>query len=46
MAYQRKEEEIAKLAKEEFNKENMKIKEDSGIIEIDESESKSSNSKS
>ena len=46
LAYQRKEEEIAKLAKEEFNKENMKIKEDSGIIEIDESESKSSNSKS
>ena len=43
LTYQRKEEEITRLAKEELNKENMGIKEEeSGDIEQDESESKSS----
>ena len=45
LTYKRKEDEISKLAREEFNKENMQIKEeDSGEIEVDESESKSSKS--
>ena len=47
LTYQRKEEEVYKQAKEEFNRLNFEIKEDSGEIEIDESESKySNNSKS
>ena len=47
LTYQRKEDEINKLAREEFNKENMQIKEeDSGEIELDESESKSSSKSS
>ena len=41
LTYQKKEEEISRLAKEEFNKGNLEIKEDSGEIGIDESESKS-----
>ena len=42
LTYQRKEDEITRLAKEEFNKGNMEIKEeDSGDMDLDESESKS-----
>ena len=40
--YRRKEEEISKLAKKEFNREINEIKEDSGEIEIEESASKTS----
>ncbi len=42
LTYQKKEEEVYRQAKEEFNKLNFEIKEDSGEIEGDESESKSS----
>ena len=42
LAYQKKEEEVIKQAKEEFNKENVEIKEDSDEIENDESGSKNS----
>ena len=42
LVYQKKEEEVIKQAKEEFNKENVEIKEDSDEIENDESGSKNS----
>ena len=44
LAYQKKEEEVIKLAKEEFNKQNVEIKEDSSEAENDDSDSKNSKS--
>ena len=44
LAYQKKEEEVIKLAKEEFNKQNVEIKEDSSEAENDDSDTKNSKS--